>query len=273
MAKYCLKKPSKRLTCKKKFKIQRKVREHSRKLRKLSKESERKKKSDKPVSVPNKCPFKEELLMEAEQKRAELKTLETERKARQKSAKTNGKKVQQTKRKAKTDDASIEALAKRANNDEDDYNANRVLAEMLPEKTNNADADMLDARDPFGSRSDQIEKLVIESGKRLMLLLNKIDLVPRENLLKWLAHLRQQLPTIAFKASTQEQNQKLVGFSKCGQIQCDQQFEAAEVLPDGCLAGVDEVFDASDPFGSRSDTFNSLPPSSDKESAKPRLFL
>uniref|UniRef100_A0A183BUA0 CP-type G domain-containing protein n=1 Tax=Globodera pallida TaxID=36090 RepID=A0A183BUA0_GLOPA len=104
---------------------------------------------------------------------------------------------------------------------------------MLPEKTNNADADgaksvrsfaaevrrtienadiiieVLDARDPFGSRSDQIEKLVIESGKRLVLLLNKIDLVPRENLLKWLAHLRQQLPTIAFKASTQEQNQKL----------------------------------------------------------------
>uniref|UniRef100_A0A914H6Z0 DNA-directed RNA polymerase n=1 Tax=Globodera rostochiensis TaxID=31243 RepID=A0A914H6Z0_GLORO len=30
-------------------------------------------------------------------------------------------------------------------------------------------------------------------------------------------------------------------FSKCGQIQCDQQFEATEVLPDGCLAGVDEV--------------------------------
>uniref|UniRef100_A0A183CKP7 AIG1-type G domain-containing protein n=1 Tax=Globodera pallida TaxID=36090 RepID=A0A183CKP7_GLOPA len=35
---------------------------------------------------------------------------------------------------------------------------------------------MLDTRDPFGSRSDQIEKLVIESGKRLVLLLDKIDL-------------------------------------------------------------------------------------------------
>uniref|UniRef100_A0A914H944 G domain-containing protein n=1 Tax=Globodera rostochiensis TaxID=31243 RepID=A0A914H944_GLORO len=48
-----------------------------------------------------------------------------------------------------------------------------------------------------------------KSAKRLVLMLNKIDLVPRENLLKWLAHLRQQLPTIAFKASTQEQNKKL----------------------------------------------------------------
>jgi nuclear GTP-binding protein len=62
----------------------------------------------------------------------------------------------------------------------------------------------------LGSRSAQIEKLVIENGKRLVLLLNKIDLVPKENLRKWLTYLRQQLPTIAFKASTQEQKQKLV---------------------------------------------------------------
>lgn len=69
---------------------------------------------------------------------------------------------------------------------------------------------MLDARDPLGSRCAEVEKSVIDGGKRLVLLLNKIDLVPKENVKSWLAYLRTQMPTIAFKASTQEQNQKLV---------------------------------------------------------------
>ncbi|KAL3125170.1 hypothetical protein niasHT_008520 [Heterodera trifolii] len=245
MAKYCLKKQSKRLTCKKKFKIQRKVREHSRKLKKMSKESERKKKTEKQISVPSKCPFKEEILMEAEQKRTEAKEMEQERKARQKAAKkAGGGVVKKQSKKVVTANAlsSIEALAKRVTKDEDNYNANQFLVDSLPEvpgaTTENSDTkagaranaksvrsfaaevrrtienadiviEVLDARDPLGSRSAQIEQLVLDSGKRLVLLLNKIDLVPRDNLLKWLAHLRRQLPTIAFKASTQQQNQKL----------------------------------------------------------------
>lgn len=67
----------------------------------------------------------------------------------------------------------------------------------------------MDARDPLGSRSQAIEDVVLKSGKRLVLLLNKIDLVPKENIQKWLEYFRFELPTIAFKASTQEQNQKL----------------------------------------------------------------
>lgn len=69
---------------------------------------------------------------------------------------------------------------------------------------------VLDARDPLGSRSKCVEESVLNSGKRLVLLLNKIDLVPKENVKKWLSYLRLQLPTIAFKASTQEQNRNLV---------------------------------------------------------------
>lgn len=40
---------------------------------------------------------------------------------------------------------------------------------------------VLDARDPLGSRDRAVEKSVIQAGKRLVLLLNKIDLVPKEN--------------------------------------------------------------------------------------------
>ncbi|EYC27729.1 hypothetical protein Y032_0008g151 [Ancylostoma ceylanicum] len=72
---------------------------------------------------------------------------------------------------------------------------------------------VLDARDPLGSRSASVEQQVLNNGKRLVLLLNKIDLVPRENVAKWLAYLRTQLPTIAFKASTQEQNSNIGRFS------------------------------------------------------------
>ncbi|KAL3125171.1 hypothetical protein niasHT_008521 [Heterodera trifolii] len=103
MAKYCLKKQSKRLTCKKKFKIQRKVREHSRKLKKTSKEFGRKK-SEKSISVPNKCPFKAEVLMEAEQKRAEAKASGSEHKIcrQQRAVKKKGAK-QRKKMKKNTD--------------------------------------------------------------------------------------------------------------------------------------------------------------------------
>jgi nuclear GTP-binding protein len=72
---------------------------------------------------------------------------------------------------------------------------------------------VLDARNPIGSRSRQIEEAVLQKGKRLVLLLNKIDLVPKDNVKQWLVYLRQQLPTIAFKASTQEQKNRLVRHS------------------------------------------------------------
>ena len=74
--------------------------------------------------------------------------------------------------------------------------------------------EVLDARDPMGSRCMQVEEMIISSGqnKKLVLLLNKIDLVPKENVQAWLKYLRNQYPTVAFKSSTQNQNEKLVIF-------------------------------------------------------------
>ncbi|CAF0933996.1 unnamed protein product [Rotaria sordida] len=71
--------------------------------------------------------------------------------------------------------------------------------------------EVLDARDPLGCRCSQVEEIVLTSGKnkKLILLLNKIDLIPRDNLDKWLKYLRNEFPTIAFRSSTQNQRDRL----------------------------------------------------------------
>jgi len=60
--------------------------------------------------------------------------------------------------------------------------------------------EVLDARDPPACRCDALERGITGSGKRLILLLNKIDLVPREAVEAWVSHLKRSHPAIAFKA-------------------------------------------------------------------------
>uniref|UniRef100_V9KKD1 Guanine nucleotide-binding protein-like 3 (Nucleolar)-like protein n=1 Tax=Callorhinchus milii TaxID=7868 RepID=V9KKD1_CALMI len=71
--------------------------------------------------------------------------------------------------------------------------------------------EVLDSRDPLGCRCPEVEQAVLEAGtsKRIVLVLNKIDLVAKDVVEKWLKYLRNELPTVAFKASTQLQNKNL----------------------------------------------------------------
>ncbi|XP_040854024.1 guanine nucleotide-binding protein-like 3-like protein isoform X1 [Ochotona curzoniae] len=71
--------------------------------------------------------------------------------------------------------------------------------------------EVLDARDPLGCRCFQMEEAVLQAqgNKKLVLVLNKIDLVPKNIVEKWLDYLRNELPTVAFKASTQHQVKNL----------------------------------------------------------------
>ncbi|CAN0496448.1 unnamed protein product, partial [Ectocarpus sp. 12 AP-2014] len=70
--------------------------------------------------------------------------------------------------------------------------------------------EVLDARDPLGSRAQAVEAAVLsKASKKLVLVLNKVDLVPKEVVAKWLKHLRRSFPAIAFKASTQENSSSI----------------------------------------------------------------
>ena len=63
---------------------------------------------------------------------------------------------------------------------------------------------VLDARDPNGTRSQEIERQITAAdagSKRLILVLNKIDLVPPTVLKSWLTYLRRFFPTIPLRAS------------------------------------------------------------------------
>ncbi|KAL1507372.1 hypothetical protein AB1Y20_008218 [Prymnesium parvum] len=68
--------------------------------------------------------------------------------------------------------------------------------------------EVLDARDPMGCRCVPLEEAVLQrfAGKRVVLVLNKVDLVPPEVTARWLAYLRQYFPTLPFKASTQQKD-------------------------------------------------------------------
>lgn len=64
---------------------------------------------------------------------------------------------------------------------------------------------VLDARDPEGTRSRLVEEEVRRreaDGKRLVFVLNKVDLVPQSNAQAWLRHLRHTTPTLPFRSVT-----------------------------------------------------------------------
>ncbi|MFX1294743.1 MAG: GTPase [Promethearchaeota archaeon] len=62
--------------------------------------------------------------------------------------------------------------------------------------------EVLDARDPEGTRNKRIEKLIIsQNDKTLLLVLNKIDLIPKDVAMEWRKLLQKEFPTIAISAT------------------------------------------------------------------------
>ncbi|MGC9107854.1 MAG: GTPase [Infirmifilum sp.] len=61
--------------------------------------------------------------------------------------------------------------------------------------------EVLDARDPWATRSPQLEKLADTLGKPLVIVVNKADLVPKNIAEKWKKILSKERPTVFISAS------------------------------------------------------------------------
>ena len=208
------------------YNLAKKVRDHTKKVKKQAREAKKNgilssKKQRTDPGIPNSWPFKQQELMEIENQAAE------NAKARlgDKERRRLGLPVVKKKVTKDTIIKDVSALMQEANRksdlftksvelSEDAIMANPSLSRDEAEQTRRkfyrelktviTQADVvvqvLDARDPQSCRNKQLETEIIGSGKRLILLINKIDLVPKEAVDAWLARLRLEYPTIAFKA-------------------------------------------------------------------------
>lgn len=71
--------------------------------------------------------------------------------------------------------------------------------------------EVVDARDPISFRSKELEDLVksFQDKKKLIIVVNKIDLVPADYADAWRSYLKSEYPCVLFKANTQNQSSNL----------------------------------------------------------------
>lgn len=218
---------SKRVTLHHKHKVEKKVREHHRKTRREAKkkgESSNAAKARKDPGIPNLFPHKaammEALTAAKDEKEAAAKAARTARRAANRAAARAAAAGGGDPELAAASGAAGAAsrggggggggVAAGAAATE---NSRRAFMAHFRSVVDSADVllQVLDARDPIGTRSTEVERAVLDASppKRLVLILNKVDLVPRAVADTWLRHLRCDYPTIAFRSSTQQQRRGL----------------------------------------------------------------
>ena len=89
----------------------------------------------------------------------------------------------------------------------------KVYIKVLDQVIENSDVilEVLDARDPLSCRNKELENK-IKSGKdskKIILILNKIDLIPLQNAIDWQKYLSNEFPCVLFKSNTQTQSTNL----------------------------------------------------------------
>ena len=204
---------SKRVTLKDKYKVQRRVVETHRKSRKQAKRDakagiihhDRKKKDP---GIPNSWPFKNELLNDIARAR-EL----AERAKLEKKQNKSAKNLEELLARANADRAAFEAkvpmqVAEEGNTQKQSLGqqSRRAYLSTLRKVIDTSDIilQVLDARDPMGTRiHPSIEETILSHyDKKMVLVMNKIDLIPKEAVSGWLNFLRKSRPTVAIKCGT-----------------------------------------------------------------------
>ena len=98
-------------------------------------------------------------------------------------------------------------------NESNKENTKKQYMKILEQVIENSDVilEVLDSRDPLNTRSKEIESSILrrKDEKKIILILNKIDLIPLQNALDWQKYLQREFGTILFKSNTQNQNSNL----------------------------------------------------------------
>lgn len=221
---------SKRTSMKDKFKIQKRTAETNRKQKKQAKRDAaagkvtQKKKKD--PGIPNSWPFKADLLKEIQRTRERQQ--EQQRQAKeQRQANLRALKEHQSEGGTARTIEELMALAQQSQNEfaakeafvsEDvtdtkqrqdssvaaGQQSRRAYLRELRKVIDGSDVllQVLDARDPINSRiHPKIEEMILSRpDKKMVVLLNKIDLVPKPVVQAWLTHLRRSVPALAVRA-------------------------------------------------------------------------
>jgi nuclear GTP-binding protein len=231
---------SKRISLKDKYKIQRRVVETGRKRKKQAKKDSKNgvvRQSDlkkRDPGIPNSWPFKQELLKEIARARERQQEQQQDKKDKRKAElqalrehQAEGgacKTVEELMAKVQYDQQAFAAraggtaaaAAAATSTGDDGYGqktnnsvaagqqSRRAYLRELKKVVDTADVilQVLDARDPPGSRiHSTLEDVILgHADKRMVLVLNKIDLVPKDVVGRWLTVLRRFHPTVAIKA-------------------------------------------------------------------------
>jgi nuclear GTP-binding protein len=204
---------SKRITMKDRYKVEKRVIQKHRKSRKEAKRNTKNgvhthDRKNKDPGIPNSWPFKQELLNEV----ARAKELAEQAKLDEKQNKSS-KNLEELMARANADrvafaakvpvHAPVEGLAVKPSLGQQ---SRRAYLSTLRKVIDTSDIilQVLDARDPMGTRiHPSIEDTILcHHDKKMILVMNKIDLIPKEAVSGWLNHLRRSRPTIAMKCGT-----------------------------------------------------------------------
>ncbi|KAK6591159.1 hypothetical protein RS030_101611 [Cryptosporidium xiaoi] len=270
---------SKRVPLARKYKIEKKVSQHRKKMKKIAKKStflKNKKGKTKELSIPNMWPFKEQMLNDMKEMKEKLRVEKEKKKnlLREKSNIDNNKKVEDIVMTENESNNNNLKKNKLSNFDLSEYVSDALSRQNSFEISSKSELDsilnignkselnlpsdsskkaflrdlrklidesdvileILDARDPIGFRNEELEKSIISQGKRLVLVLNKIDLVPGDIVREWLNYLRKEFPTLAFKSALNSSTEHGVNHSKSSGLNASKEFAKSRNVAFGASA-------------------------------------
>ena len=121
----------------------------------------------------------------------------------------------------------------------------KAYVKILDQVIENSDVilEVLDSRDPLTCRNKDLENK-IKSGKnskKIILVLNKIDLIPLQNAIDWQKYLSNEFPCVLFKSNTQTQSANLSQSNLFDKNLKDQKEYITEILKGNKSIGGEEL--------------------------------